>query len=138
MGTPEGKVVAEIENTLKSIGRFYQNNHGSMLSSNAGLPDFTTLDDDGVFTGLEAKAPYAQPTVNQIRRALEIIQSGGRYMIAYPGFDAGVLHNRNSITHNGDYHVIELTDICIGDTEFDITHDMPSVTHGVVELICRR
>lgn len=138
MGTPEGKVVAEIENTLKSIGRFYQNNHGSMLSSNAGLPDFTTIDNDGVFTGLEAKAPYAQPTVNQIRRALEIIQSGGRYMIVYPGFDAGVLHNRNSITCDDDYYVIELTDICIGDTEFDIIHDIPSVPHGVIELTYRR
>lgn len=82
----EAAVVSHIEKQLKRRGTWFVNNHGSAFGSR-GVPDFITVDDSGVLIGVEAKAPGAIPYPNQLRQAIKIIQSGGRYVVAYADVD---------------------------------------------------
>lgn len=82
----EQVVVNLIESQLKSAGRMYFNLHGSVYSNN-GSPDFLTMDADGKFMGIEAKAPNKTPYTNQWRRAIEILLSGGRFFVGQHDFD---------------------------------------------------
>ena len=55
--------------------------------SRNGVPDIVTVDSAGRFLAIEVKTVGQKPTVNQLRRAAEILRSGGRYVVAYPDFD---------------------------------------------------
>ena len=68
----EEVVVNSIERQLAAKNRYFNNLHGTMFSKN---------------TGIEAKAPKKSPYTNQWRRAIEILLSGGRYIIAQDDFD---------------------------------------------------
>ena len=81
----EQTVVDYIEKQLKIAGRYYINVHGSTYSKN-GTPDFITMDNNNIFTGIEAKAPGKKPYANQWRRGIEILLSGGRFVIAQDDF----------------------------------------------------
>ena len=78
----ESQVVTYIANGLKYRGSWYINAHGSAFGTR-GVPDFITIDDDGILTGIEAKSPGEKPYVNQIRQAMKILASGGRYVVSY-------------------------------------------------------
>lgn len=82
----EEVVVRLIEKQLASKSRLYNNLHGTMFSKN-GSPDFITMDTTGRYLGIEAKAPKKAPYTNQWRRAIEILLSGGRYIVAQEDFD---------------------------------------------------
>ena len=79
-------VVNYIEAQLKAKQRYYINVHGSTYSQN-GTPDFITQDKDGVFVGIEAKAPKKTPVINQWRHAIKILNSGGRFIVGQEDFD---------------------------------------------------
>lgn len=81
----EEVVVKIIESQLNLAERAFNNLHGTMFSKN-GSPDFLTMDISGRFVGIEAKAPGKSPYVNQYRRAIEILLSGGRYVVAQEDF----------------------------------------------------
>lgn len=81
----EEVVVQLIERQLHRAERAFNNLHGTMFSKN-GSPDFLTMDASGRFVGIEAKAPGKSPYVNQYRRAIEILLSGGRYVVAQEDF----------------------------------------------------
>lgn len=81
----EELIVSRIENELNQAMRYFQNTHGTMFSKN-GAPDFVTLDKNGRFVGIEAKAPNKSPYINQWRRCIEILLSGGRYIVAQDDF----------------------------------------------------
>jgi hypothetical protein len=82
----EQVVVNYIEAQLKAKARYYINVHGSTYSQN-GTPDFITQDKDGVFVGIEAKAPKKTPVINQWRHAIKILNSGGRFIVGQEDFD---------------------------------------------------
>ena len=82
----ESKVVSLVVNQCDRAGRFAMNNHGTVMSR-SGVPDIVTVDAQGTFLGIEVKTLGQKPTVNQLRRAAEILRSGGRYVVAYPDFD---------------------------------------------------
>ena len=82
----EQSVVNYIENQLINNQRYYVNVHGSTFSAN-GTPDFIAHDKNGIFIGIEAKAPGKAPVVNQWRKAIQILKSGGRFIIAQDDFD---------------------------------------------------
>lgn len=82
----EQSVVNLIEAQLLSQQRYYINVHGSTFSAN-GTPDFITHDKNGVFIGIEAKAPKKSPVVNQWRKGIKILNSGGRFVVAQDDFD---------------------------------------------------
>lgn len=82
----EQVVVNHIEAQLKAKQRYYINVHGSTYSQN-GTPDFITQDKDGVFVGIEAKAPKKTPVINQWRHAIKILSSGGRFIVGQEDFD---------------------------------------------------
>lgn len=82
----EQDVVNYIELLLKKNGRYFVNVHGSSFGKN-GTPDFITHDKNGIFVGLEAKAPKKKPYTNQWARGIEILKSGGRFIIAQDDFD---------------------------------------------------
>lgn len=82
----EEVIVNHVENWLKYKERFFVNVHGSAYSKN-GTPDFLTLDKNGQLLAIEAKAPGKAPVVNQWRKAIEILKSGGRYIVAQDDFD---------------------------------------------------
>lgn len=82
----EEVVVRLIEKQLAAKSRLYNNLHGTMFSKN-GSPDFITMDSTGRYLGIEAKAPKKTPYTNQWRRAIEILLSGGRYIVAQEDFD---------------------------------------------------
>lgn len=90
----ESAVVSRIERELESAGLYYVNHHGDMLAAN-GTPDFLTMDFDSRFTAIEAKAPGRSPYVNQWRRAIEILMSGGRFFVGYDDFDTGMLRSQD-------------------------------------------
>ena len=96
----EQVVVDLIERQLRDVGRMYFNLHGSVYSNN-GSPDFLTMDSDGRFTGIEAKAPDKSLYTNQWRRAIEILLSGGRFFVGQDDFDIDRLDK-------GDYPIITI------------------------------
>ena len=88
----EQVVVNYIEAQLKAKARYYINVHGSTYSQN-GTPDFITQDKDGVFVGIEAKAPKKAPVINQWRHAIKILNSGGRFIVGQEDFDINKMDN---------------------------------------------
>lgn len=86
----EAQVVNLVANQCDRTGRFTINNHGTVMSR-SGVPDIVTVDAQGTFLGIEVKTLGQKPTVNQLRRAAEILRSGGRYVVAYPDFDLGAV-----------------------------------------------
>lgn len=89
----EEVVVNEIERQLNAKVRLYNNLHGTMFSKN-GSPDFITMDRSGIYLGIEAKAPKKSPAINQWRKAIEILLSGGRYVVAQEDFDLELIDRR--------------------------------------------
>ena len=89
----EEVVVNEIERQLNAKVRLYNNLHGTMFSKN-GSPDFITMDRSGIYLGIEAKAPKKSPAINQWRKAIEILLSGGRYVVAQEDFDLDLIDCR--------------------------------------------
>ena len=90
MAIKEQAVVDLVTNQCDRAGRFHINNHGTVMSR-SGVPDIVTVDSDGRFLAIEVKTVGQKPTVNQLRRAAEILRSGGRYVVAYPDFDLGAV-----------------------------------------------
>lgn len=88
----EQVVVNMMEQAFKRARRYYVNVHGSKFSTN-GTPDFITHDKNGVFTGIEAKAPGKNPYANQWSRGIEILKSGGRFIIAQDDFTLDAFDN---------------------------------------------
>ena len=81
----ENKVVELIESQLSRDDRWFLNVHGSMFSK-SGTPDILTVDHAGVVVGIEIKKPGGMVAINQLRRGLEILKSGGRFVIATADF----------------------------------------------------
>ena len=108
----EIEVVKKVESQLKAKARYYNNNHGSVFSKN-GTPDFITNDKDGYYLAIEVKAPKKTPYANQYRRALEILISGGRFVVAQDDFSLNK-------TDNHDLPIVEIKEIEIGKTEFEL------------------
>lgn len=94
----EEVVVGIIESQLNRSDRYFNNLHGTMFSKN-GSPDFITVDSSGRLVGIEAKAPGKSPFVNQYRRAIEILLSKGRYIVAQEDFDLKKLDDRSFKTY---------------------------------------
>ena len=66
--------------------RYFINVHGSSFSKN-GTPDFIAQDKDGRILGIEVKRIGKMPEVNQWGHGLDIVKSGGRFIVAYEDFD---------------------------------------------------
>src|SRR5699024_3184495 len=76
VATPPAHLVAnDIVDELNRHGRWFVNNHGTVMAG-GGTPDIITLDHDGTLLAIEAKRPGAKPKINQLRRAVEILASG--------------------------------------------------------------
>lgn len=97
MAIREQVVVDLVVNECDRAGRFTINNHGTVMSR-SGVPDIVTVDAGGTFLGIEVKTLCQKPTVNQLRRAAEILRSGGRYIVAYPDFDLARIDARETQT----------------------------------------
>ena len=122
----EEVVVNEIERQLNAKVRLYNNLHGTMFSKN-GSPDFVTMDKTGIYLGIEAKAPKKSPAINQWRKAIEILLSGGRYVVAQEDFNLDKIDNRKVKT-------VEIGNE-IGYSEFE-AEDLKIV--GTTEVILRQ
>ena len=81
----ESSVVSFISKQLLVKRRYHINVHGSLFSKN-GTPDIMTMDADGVMLGIEVKRPGNNVSPRQCSSALDIIDSGGRFIIGYPDF----------------------------------------------------
>lgn len=106
----EAIIVQYIEKCLNYENRYYVNNHGSSFSKN-GTPDFITMDKDHIFVGIEAKAPKKSPYPNQWLKCIEILKSGGRYIVAQDDFSLIDLDNKKIKT-------LEISSE-IGESEFE-------------------
>lgn len=82
----EAYVISKVESQLNVAQRFFVNVHGSKYSQN-GTPDILTCDIRAQFVGIECKVPHSTVPINQLRKCLEIIDSGGRAFIATDDFD---------------------------------------------------
>lgn len=83
-----------IETNLRKDGRFYTNIHASGMAHVNGVCDYVSLDSDGKFLGIEAKASRGIVYPNQLRRCREILEKGGRVIIVYPeSFDINDVDN---------------------------------------------
>lgn len=118
----EEVVVKSIEKQLLLASRYYNNLHGSMLSKN-GSPDFVTMDANGVYTGIEAKAPKKTPYVNQWRRCIEILLSGGRFIVAQEDFNLQDMDNNH-------LPIIRIGGI-VGESEFEMDKQKIHGTHEI-------
>lgn len=109
----ENVVVDFIEKSLLYKNRYYLNVHGSDYSLN-GTPDIITSDKDGLFLGIEVKAPKEQPRTTQWRRAIEILNSrnNARIIIAYEDFDIDKVDNK-------ELPILKIDNI-IGETEYEL------------------
>lgn len=84
--TLEDLVVGRIENQLYSQKRWFNNNFGSNMAK-AGVPDIITMDLDSKFLAIECKRDGETPSMNQWNHAFQIIESGGRCIIAQEDVD---------------------------------------------------
>lgn len=107
----EKNIIQYIEKTFKYYNRFYINFHGTNFGK-VGVSDFITLDKDSVFTAIEVKTENTMPYANQYRRALEILSSGGRFIVAKQDFSI----------QNLDNHTIPKipTQLVVGKSEYDL------------------
>lgn len=78
----EQAVVEYIQGELDRLGIFYINILGGFKATDSGEPDIVASV-DGKFVAIECKANTKVSTA-QFRRALEILDSGGRFVIAKP------------------------------------------------------
>lgn len=97
----ESKTITKIDKNLKKDGRFYTNIHGSGMANKNGVFDYVTLDANGLFLGIEAKSSRGKVYPNQLRRCREIIEKGGRAVIAYPeAFDISAIDSHKVPKYN--------------------------------------
>lgn len=82
----ESKVVEHIVDWLNYKERWFINVHGSKYSKN-GTPDIVTLDFDNRLLCIEVKAPKKTLRGNQWEKAIDVIFSGGRYIVGHYDFD---------------------------------------------------
>lgn len=82
----EEKIVDLVENHLSYKNRYYMNIHGTVYSR-SGNPDFLTLDKNGNLLAIECKVDGKNLAINQIGKAIEILKSGGRFIVAVSDFD---------------------------------------------------
>lgn len=127
----ESTVIDEVEHELKRNGVWFVNHHGTVMGR-SGVPDILTLDHNGTLLAIEAKSPGEKPKINQFRRAVEILNSDGRYMIAYPNFNYSVVGARRT---PGDGVTQFPVGTVIGDAEFDAEDAYRSKRTGVVEVV---
>lgn len=127
----ESVVVSHIESVLLSNGRFMINNHGS-LRSRSGIPDFITVDDKGHLVAIEAKSSSGYPTVNQWRRAVEIVYSYGRYLIV-SGIDFTIddVDNPNRIQARFSIG----RDVGVSDFEADQRFRHENLNDSIIEVV---
>lgn len=113
--------VSKVENELSMHGAHYYNYHGSTFTTN-GAPDILACI-SGQFYGIECKISYTQPYINQLRQAIYIIRSGGRYIVAKEDFeyDSVIGHKIPSIKIANS----------IGEGEFTDVSEAPKVTYEV-------
>lgn len=128
--SPEQLVVNDIVYELNRHGKWFVNNHGTVMGG-GGTPDIITLDHDGTLLAIEAKSPGAKPKINQLRRAVEILASGGRYVVAY-GFDYDIVGAKRTAGDGVETVTIGLE---VGESEFDAYDTFTSRQRGVVELV---
>lgn len=100
----EDSVITKITKQLKKKNRMFYNIHGGQYGGKNGKPDFLVITGNGIMTGIEAKKYNENPFPTQIRRGKEIIDEGGRYIIAHKDFvledvDAG---NIPKIPYDGE------------------------------------
>lgn len=88
----ESTVIQYIEDCLKYADRYYVNVHGSTAMKN-GTSDIISCDSAGTLLCVEGKAPNAAPVATQWLRAIEVVYSGGRYVIAQDDFDLDDVDN---------------------------------------------
>lgn len=84
--TKEDIVANRVINQLDFLGIWSNNNFGSPLAK-SGVPDFITMDDKARLLAIECKRNGEAPEMNQWKHAFEIIESGGRYVIAQEDID---------------------------------------------------
>lgn len=108
--------VGKIVNECIIHNRYYVNVHGSLFSQD-GTPDILTHDKDGVFTGIEAKRLGSLPAVNQWGKGLEIIRSGGRFIVGYEDFSFDTVDNHQlpifTVKASDGFEQYELADMKI-------------------------
>lgn len=78
----ENVVVNHIVKWLNYKNRYIINHHGGEYSKN-GVPDLITIDKNGTFLAIEAKAPKEQLYTNQWRHCIRILLSGGRFIVGH-------------------------------------------------------
>lgn len=120
----ENKVVELIESQLSRDNRWFLNVHGSMFSK-SGTPDILTVDYSGVVVGIEIKKPGGMVAINQLRRGLEILKSGGRFVIATADF----------LLENLDDRSLRQIDTANEDEFSLFTHEWSSNVTESVELV---
>ena len=120
----ENKVVELIESQLSRDDRWFLNVHGSMFSK-SGTPDILTVDHSGVVVGIEIKKPGGMVAINQLRRGLEILNSGGRFVIATADF----------LLENLDGQYLRQIDTANEDEFSLFTHSWSSNVTESVELV---
>ena len=89
----ESAVIKLIEKQLSDVGREYYNIHGNKMGGGNGKPDIFTMDKDGRFVGIEAKAYNGKVYPNQLDRAYAITSNHGRYVVAYADFEVADIDN---------------------------------------------
>lgn len=80
----ENKTIKDITKEMKRKDRFFVNIHGNHMGNKNGMFDFIMVDKDGRFLGVEAKSSTGKPYPTQLRRCKEVLELGGRAVIAYP------------------------------------------------------
>lgn len=114
--------VSKVEKELILNNCHYYNYHGSTFSAN-GAPDIIACI-NGKFIGIECKIENTQPYINQLRQAIYIIRSGGRYIVAKEDFSFDNLINDN-------LQKIKLKNE-IGEGEFKDLKNAPKISYEIV------
>lgn len=77
--------------------------HGSNITRN-GTPDILGVGPSGEFVGIECKVSGGRMSINQWRRCLEILASGGRFIVACEDFSTDTLYGQ------GPFEVVHAVD----------------------------
>lgn len=112
--------VSIVEKELHTNSCHFYNYHGSTFSTN-GAPDIIACD-KGQFLGIECKLENTQPYINQLRQAIYIIRSGGRYIVAKEDFNYHKLYQQIPI--------VEIENE-IGAGEFTNLKNAPKITYEI-------
>lgn len=90
----EERVIESISKQLKASGREFYNIHGNKMGGGNGKPDIFTMDINGHFVGIEAKAYNGKVYPNQLDKAHAITSVGNaRYIVAYADFEVEDMDN---------------------------------------------